>query len=148
LLRLVNRVAHRHGASLAVMQEAALTLPQVLLLSRVAEGHARIPSELAAVSGGSLPAVSQMIERLVRQQYLARGEDPTDRRRKTLSATPAAQAVLLRLAAARAAEYGEGLAPLSAERLRALAAVLEAVLAELGRDTAFAGSSAPGGGDP
>lgn len=131
LQRLVNHVSHSTGASLAVMQSAALTLPQVLLLSRVAHGAAASTSALAAATGGSLPAASQMIDRLVRQGYLKRTEDAIDRRRSLLTVTSRGRTVLRRLAAARTAEYARGLARASPKRIRELERSLRLILTEL-----------------
>ncbi|MGH7615603.1 MAG: MarR family transcriptional regulator [Gemmatimonadaceae bacterium] len=139
LERLVNHVSHSTGASLAVMQRAELTLPQVLLLNRVAHGAAASTTALAASTGGSLSAVSQMIDRLVRQGFLTRHRDAADRRRGVLQVTPSARAVLRRLAAARRAEYAQGLGRASPKRLGMLERVLEPLVTEL--DATSAGRS-------
>ena len=112
------------------MQSAELTLPQVLLLSRVAHGAAASTSALAAAAGGSLPAASQMIDRLVRLGYLKRTEDAIDRRRSFLTVTSRGQAVLRKLAAARIAEYARGLARASPKRIRELERSLRLILIE------------------
>src|SRR5258708_2930726 len=87
LRRLVDLVSHRSGLALALMNEAAITLPQVLLLSHVERRGSASPSELAEAMHASLSAVSQMIDRLVRQGFLHRADDPGDRRRKSVTAT-------------------------------------------------------------
>src|SRR5438105_10056805 len=97
LRRLVDRVSHRSGLALATMAEATITLPQVLLMNQVVRRRATSPSDLAKAMHVSLPAVSQMIDRLVRQGLLNRTEDPADRRRKALATTTAAHAFLNKL---------------------------------------------------
>lgn len=131
LQRLVNRVSHSTGASLAVMHSAELTLPQVLLLNRVAHGAAASTSTLAAAGGGSAAAASQMIDRLVRQGYLRRHQDAADRRRSFLSVTSRGHTVLNKLAAARIIEYASSLNRASPKRLRQLERVLRPLLIEL-----------------
>jgi DNA-binding MarR family transcriptional regulator len=131
LRRLVDLVSHRSGLALAVMSEAAVTLPQVLLLSRVERCGTTSPTEIAAAIHGSLPAVSQMVDRLVHQGFLGRTEDPVDRRRKSVATTPEARAFLRKLGAARSAEYEHGLASVDPELLVELAALVERVIAQL-----------------
>lgn len=148
LQRLVNRVSHSTGASLAVMQSAELTLPQVLVLSRVAHGTAASTSTLAAAAGGSPAAASQMIDRLVRLGYLKRHQDGVDRRRSFLSVTSRGHAVLRKLAAARVAEYASGLDRASPKRLRELEEILRLLLIELEEDAPAARSESDSGRTP
>jgi DNA-binding MarR family transcriptional regulator len=128
LRRLVDRISHRSGAALAIMEQAGLTLPQLLLLARVARlGRASL-SALAEASGASLPAASQMSERLVRQGLLARADDPADRRRRALAPTRRGREVLARVGAARAADYAVSLEAVPAPLLRALAEALAPIV--------------------
>jgi DNA-binding MarR family transcriptional regulator len=131
LRRLVDRVSHASGLTVAIMNDEGVSLPQVLLMSHVERRGACSPSELAGAMHVTLPAVSQMIERLVRQGLLARDEVPTDRRRKSVSATAEARALLRKLGAARDAEYERGLAGVAPERLAPLIASVEPIVAEL-----------------
>jgi len=133
LQRLVNLVSHRSGAAIAIMNEAAVTLPQVLLLSRVEAFGSASPSDLAVGAQASAPAATQMIDRLAQQGLLHRAEDPADRRRKVITLTGAARAFLRKLEAARAADYELGLAPLDSELKSALAALLNRAIAEIER---------------
>jgi hypothetical protein len=61
------------------MNDAAVTLPQVLLMSRVERFGSASLSNLAEGSTTSLAALSQIIERLVQQGLLSRAEDAIDR---------------------------------------------------------------------
>jgi DNA-binding MarR family transcriptional regulator len=132
LRRLVDLVSHRTGRALTVMNEASVSLPQVLLLSHVDRG-ARSPSDLAGAAHVSLPAVSQMIERLVQQGLLVRTEDEGDRRRKSIAITRPARVLLRKLGAARSAEYALGLASLSPALLREMRDVATRAVDELQR---------------
>jgi DNA-binding MarR family transcriptional regulator len=131
LQRLVDMISHRSGAVLSIMSDASVTLPQVLLLSRVAAIGSSSPSDIALEAQASAPAASQMIERLVQQRLLLRKELPDDRRRKLISPTRKARALLGRLEAARAADYDLGLAPLSSELRNAMALLLQRAVNEL-----------------
>jgi DNA-binding MarR family transcriptional regulator len=131
LRRLVDLVSHRSGLVLALMNDAAITLPQVLLMSRVERFGSASLSDLGEGSSPSAAALSQMVERLVRQGLLARAEDASDRRRKAIRTTPRARALLRKFAAARSADYELGLSPLSQELRRQLVAVLESVIANV-----------------
>jgi|HubBroStandDraft_2_1064218.scaffolds.fasta_scaffold165490_1 DNA-binding MarR family transcriptional regulator len=131
LRRLVDRVSHRSGLALSAMSDAGVTLPQVLLLGHVEDRDATSPTEIAAAMGASLPASSQMIERLVQLGLLERTEEPADRRRKTLAITAEARALLRRLRSARSTDYERGLAPVARGLLVEMAALIERVLAEL-----------------
>jgi DNA-binding MarR family transcriptional regulator len=131
LRRLVDLASHRSGAVFAIMNAAAVTLPQVLLLHRVVEAGSASFSDLAADSNASAAAMSQMIDRLVQQGLLRRAEDPLDRRRKAIAATTRAHAFLRKLAAARSADYQLGLAPLSRELRAQLASALERAAGEI-----------------
>ena len=113
LLALVDRVSHRGGDTLALMTEAGLTWPQVLFLTRLRQAGESTPSELAERLNMSPPAVSQMVDRLFKLDFLTRREDAGDRRRKRLAVTPAAERMLDKLVRARAAEYAKGTARLS-----------------------------------
>jgi DNA-binding MarR family transcriptional regulator len=86
--------SHRTGWALSQMEKSGITLPQVLLLTRVEHAGTASISELANVSPGSAAAMSQMVDRLVRQNWLARCEDPADRRRKAVSITSAGARLL------------------------------------------------------
>src|SRR5262245_10858591 len=130
LQELVNRVSHRGGEVLALMNDAGVTLQQVLLLTRLREAGESNVSDLAERLGMSLPAISQMVERLYQLGLLSRSEDAEDRRRKLIATTPKARAFLDRLVKARAAEYGAGIARLPAPLRTELARILRRILAD------------------
>src|SRR5271165_4653352 len=60
----------------------------------------------------SLPAASQMIDRLAALCLVARRESPDDRRRKLVSVTKKGRALLGRVGRARAREYSAGVSQL------------------------------------
>lgn len=131
LQRFVDLISHRSGLALAVMTEAAITLPQVLLLSHVERRGPTSPTEVAEAMHTSLPAVSQMIDRLVQQRLLDRTEDPVDRRRKAVATTAAARAFLRKIRAARSTEYQLGLVSVDPELLVEMAGLIERAIVQL-----------------
>jgi DNA-binding MarR family transcriptional regulator len=131
LLALVDRVSHRGGDTLSLMNEAGMTLPQVLFLTRLKQAGGSTASELAERLNMSPPAVSQMVDRLFQLGLLTRVEDPEDRRRKRLAATPRADALMERLRRARGEEYNKGTARLSPAVRKELAAALAKAVREL-----------------
>ncbi len=145
LRRLVDLASHRSGAALALMGQAGITFPQLIVLARVERLGTASVSALAAVAGASLPATSQMLERLTKLGMLARTDDPDDRRRRALALTARGSEVLARIAAARAADYAQSLAGVSPALLRSLAAALRPVVDRL-EGPRHERSSSPGRG--
>jgi DNA-binding MarR family transcriptional regulator len=133
LRRLVDRVSHRTHAVTQLMDEGGVTLRQVLLIDRVASLESAPLSELVRDSHASAAALSQMVDRLVREGFLVRSEDAVDRRRKAVRVTPRAQALLRRLESARSKDYELGLAALSAAARERLVSALERALVDLER---------------
>jgi DNA-binding MarR family transcriptional regulator len=131
LLALVDRVSHRGGDTLSLMNEAGVTLPQVLFLTRLRQVGGSTASELAERLNMSPPAVSQMVDRLFQIGLLTRVEDPEDRRRKRLATTPRADALMERLRRARGEEYNKGTAKLSPAVRKELASALAKAVREL-----------------
>jgi DNA-binding MarR family transcriptional regulator len=128
----VNRVSHGpQGQTLAIMNEAAVTLPQVLMLRRLIEQRVESPTALAQSLNMSPSAVSQMLDRLFQLKLVQRTEDPHDRRKRRITATSKARSLVGRLGRARSAEYGAGISRLSPGLQRELAPVLMRAVAEL-----------------
>ena len=143
LQRLVNRISHRgQGKSFAIMNDASVTVPQVILLYRVIHEKLHKPSELARSLGMSGPAVSQMLDRLFQLDLIARIESPEDRRQRLVTATPKAKALCARIANARSAEYAQGVAHLSAPLHAEFKDVLTRTMAELDAADAEIGCAA------
>jgi DNA-binding MarR family transcriptional regulator len=127
----VNRVSHTQGKTLAVLTDARVTLPQILLLRRVASNGEITTSELAEQMHMSPPAVSQMVERLSQVSLVSRVESTDDRRKKRLTVTQDGRTLLRRISRARSADYAAGVAPLSPRLRAALLRVLSDALKEL-----------------
>ncbi len=125
LRRLVDLTSHRSGAVLALMNHAAVTLPQLLLLSRIEQLGSASLAAIGDKSSVSIPALSQMVDRLVRQGWLDRAEDLADRRRKS------SRHLLRNLETARSADFNFGLSTVSEELRAQLATTLEWAVIEI-----------------
>jgi len=93
------RTLRAHALSLHAEAFLAVdvTMPQAQLLYIVAARPDMSMSAIAAQLRVGLPAVSGLVDRLVEHGYLARREDPSDRRQQLVSATPEGLAVMERL---------------------------------------------------
>jgi DNA-binding MarR family transcriptional regulator len=131
LRRLVDLVSHSSGSVFILMNDANVTLPQVVLISRVERLGSASLSDLAEGAVVSPAAISQMIDRLVQQGLLHRAEDPIDRRRKAIGVTSRASALLRKLEAARSADYKQGLTPLAHDLRAQLAMTIDRAVAEI-----------------
>jgi DNA-binding MarR family transcriptional regulator len=131
LQQLVNDISHRGGLTLSLMNDAAVTLHQVLLLTHLTEAKECAVSDLAARLNMSPPSISQMVDRLFQLGMISRAEDAADRRRKILAVTPKAKALLARISAARSAEYAAGLASVRPALRKELVELLRKVLKDL-----------------
>ena len=134
LEQFVNRISHRQGKTLSVLTDWSVTLQQVLLLRRVEQSGKSTLSEIAERMHMSLPAVSQMIDRLFQLGLLMRSESQMDRRRKDVAVTPKGHRLLQLIRKARASEYAAGVAALPVRLRSELAKVLRRTLAALPED--------------
>lgn len=96
-----------------MLTEASVTLQQVLLPRRLKQLRESSPSELATVMRMSIPAVSQMLDRLFVLGLLTRTEAADDRRGKRVAITGKGDSLLARIRRARATGYAAGTARLS-----------------------------------
>jgi DNA-binding MarR family transcriptional regulator len=66
------------------MKQLGLSTPQIHALMYIFHAGECQVSDIGAVSGASNAAASQLVERLVQQDLVERGEDPANRRAKIL----------------------------------------------------------------
>ena len=133
LVDLINRVSHRGGKTLSLLNDAGVTLQQVIILSRLLDAGSLTSSNLARQLNMSLPSISQMVDRLFQLELVAREESIIDRRQKRLSVTKKGLALGRRIQKARAEEYEEGLAHLPEKLKDELKVILEKVWYEWDR---------------
>ncbi len=129
LMQLVNQ--RSAGETLAIMNEASLTLPQFVTLHLLRQSGPRSISAIAASLHLSMPATSHLVDRLVRGGFTTRHEHEADRRQRLIRITPAGRRLLERIAHSRAREFSVALSTLPARLRRQLAGVLEEVVARL-----------------
>ncbi len=91
-LRRVTRAVDRYSRQLA--QNHGLTGPQALIMTQVARSDGIGMGELARRVNLSQGTVTDIANRLESRQLLVRQRDSADRRRVTLSLTPAGKALL------------------------------------------------------
>jgi DNA-binding MarR family transcriptional regulator len=118
------------------------------VLGLLLRGGPQLPSALADRAGLSRGAMTTAVDRLVREGYAARSDDPADGRRLRVEATPTAQRRCAEIWGPLAAQNSavlEGWTPPELEKLLVLVERVRAVqLAEVPRVRAFSrGSSAP-----
>jgi DNA-binding MarR family transcriptional regulator len=132
LQELVDRVSHRRGSTLRLMDGASVTLQQILLLSRLHQttGPCTV-SDLADQLHLSRPAASQAIARLARMGLIVHTVSASDGRRKQLVTTQKARLLLAQVTKARSNEYNFALSRLPAGTRKDLATVLREVLRTL-----------------
>ncbi len=117
LARLVGRFLkemHRHdaGRTLPLLHLARLNTPQLAVLEFV-----RMPRTVSAIAdhiGLSLPATSQLVNKLVRRRLVRRSEGTTDRRQKNILLNSEGSEWLEKVEAARVARFEASLALLPA----------------------------------
>jgi DNA-binding MarR family transcriptional regulator len=109
-------------------KNGGVTVPQMATLSILHERGPMTLSELAAASGISLSAASQLIDRMVKRGLVSREDDPANRRRSQLTATSRSKTLLERISKARRSHFESALDELPSDLRRELSRVLERVL--------------------
>lgn len=128
----------------AIMNEAGLTLPQMITLQTLGRCGPRSVSHIARHLSLTLATASHLVDRLVQEGLVERGEDPNDRRAKSVAISPQGKALVDRLTKARANQYAQFVVHLSPTLRRELVQVLEQVVHQLA-ETAASPAMVPGG---
>ena len=126
-------LVHRRsaGGTLALMNQAGLTMAQMVALYILDFRGAQSVSAIASFLNLSPAATSHLVDRLVTAGFVERTEDQQDRRQKRVAITAAGQALAARVHQERAREFESALAFLSAELQRQFASVLGRVVEAL-----------------
>jgi len=124
---------HRRSAddTLAVMNEAGLTMAQMVALHLLTHLGPISVSSVAACLKLSPPATSHLVDRLVVAGLVGRSEDPTDRRHKRLVITSKGRDLIESTQARRAVEFTRVLSRLTAEAQSQFGKALGRVVSEL-----------------
>jgi DNA-binding MarR family transcriptional regulator len=129
LMGLVHR--RSAGGTLALMNEAGLTMAQMVALYVLDFAGPQSVTAIASFLNLSPAATSHLVERLVVGGFVGRTEDQSDRRQKRVALPPAGRVPAAREHQARAREFASALALVSPELQRQFARVLGRVVEEL-----------------
>jgi len=124
---------HRRSAddTLAVMNEAGLTMAQMVALHLLTHLGPVSVSSIAACLKLSPPATSHLVDRLVIAGLVGRTEDPIDRRHKRIEITPTGRDLIEGTNERRTREFTRVLSSLSDEVQAQFGKVLARVVTEL-----------------
>ena len=124
---------HRRSAgdTLAIMNQAGLTMAQLVTLHVLVHRGALSVTQVANLLRLSPAATSHLIDRLFGAHLVGRTEDPVDRRHKRVAITPAGQTLVQRVQDERSAEVSQVIGRLGGDLQRQFARVLSRVVAAL-----------------
>ena len=105
LIGLANRSTA--GASTMYMYESGLTFPQIIVMYALTWMGPQPMTTLAQTLRLSLAATSQLVDKLVEGQFVAREEDPNDRRVRIVRMRPHGKQFMDRLNEIRRRELSE-----------------------------------------
>src|SRR5829696_9367561 len=108
-----------------------LTPAQVKVLLQLGTRQQMTIGEIATALDCSMPAASELVDRLVDAGHLVRASDPADRRRVLVAATPASQRISVHLCELREAQLRYALDQLEPEERPTFVKSLEALIAGL-----------------
>ena len=131
LMGLVHR--RSAGGTLALMNEAGLTMAQMVALYVLDYAGPQSVTAVASFLNLSPAATSHLVDRLVVAGFVGRTEDQVDRRQKRVAITPAGRALAARVHQERAREFASALALVTPELQRQFARILGRVVEELRR---------------
>ena len=129
LLPLIGRALYSAISQLG--QTYDLTPTQVKVLLQLGTHRQMTVGEIANALGVSMPAASELVDRLVDAGHLARATDPADRRRVLITATPESARISARLRGVREAQVRYALGQLAPEERPAFIRSLQALVAGL-----------------
>jgi DNA-binding MarR family transcriptional regulator len=108
-----------------------LTPAQVKVLLQLGSRRQMTVGEIATALDCSMPAASELVDRLVDAGHLLRASDPADRRRVLVAATPASERISTDLCELRKAQVRHALDQLEPEERPIFIKSLEALIAGL-----------------
>lgn len=119
----LRRVTQRHLAIFAAAIPE-VTTTQFAVLARLVEIGPQSQNHLGRATAMDAATIKGVVDRLARLGYVATSADPGDRRRLTVSLTPAGEQLFADRVATALAVSAETVAPLTDEEARQLAVLL------------------------
>jgi len=119
------------GQMTEIAQIHGLTLREISTLYELGVTRSLKVSEIAARTGLSKAAASQMVERMVRQGLLERAENPANRREKQVRLSPRGRTITRQFDQAALEQIVKVLSRVPDEKIRPLLGAVNAVLEEL-----------------
>jgi DNA-binding MarR family transcriptional regulator len=153
-MRLLPVIARALFSAISSLGNAhGLTPAQVKVLLQLGAHRQMTVGEIAAGLTCSMPAASELVDRLVDAGHLVRASDPTDRRRVLVAATPDSERITAHLREMREAQVRYALNQLAPEERPTFIKSLQALVAGLTHaegvpDTACQTAQPPDGGSP
>lgn len=132
------------GQAMAIMASSGLTMPQMVTLHILTHVGAHPVCAIADRLHLSRAATSHLVDQLARKGYVARIENPDDRRQKVVSINHKGTRLVEQILASRHVDFAQALARLPAEVRRRFDRVLADVVAHL--KAAPCGNGINGGG--
>jgi len=129
LMGLVHR--RSAGGTLALMNEAGLTMAQMVALYVLDYKGPQSVTAIATFLNLSPAATSHLVDRLVGGGFVGRTEDQTDRRQKRVAITAAGRTLAARVHQERAREFASALSLVTPELQRQFAGILGRVVEQL-----------------
>jgi DNA-binding MarR family transcriptional regulator len=153
-MRLLPVIARALFSAISSLGNAhGLTPAQVKVLLQLGAHRQMTVGEIAAGLTCSMPAASELVDRLVDAGHLVRASDPADRRRVLVAATPDSERISVHLREMREAQVRYALDQLEPEERPTFIKSLQALVAGLTHaegvpDTASQTVQPPDGGSP
>jgi DNA-binding MarR family transcriptional regulator len=126
-------LVHRRsaGGTLALMNEAGLTMAQMVALYILDYAGPQSVTAIASFLNLSPAATSHLVDRLVGGGFVGRTEDQSDRRQKRVAITVPGRSLAARVHQERAREFASALALVTPELQKQFARVLGRVVEQL-----------------
>ncbi len=112
--------AYKYSETLSIMYDSHLTLPQIVTLIHVNSCKQCSISSISKRINLSLPATSQLVDKLVKEGFLIRNEDSSDRRNKIIMLTENGINFVKRLSESRRMDIENAISSLPVELKRNL----------------------------
>jgi DNA-binding MarR family transcriptional regulator len=130
----VNRLASLYfkSSSRYYLRQFGMGVPEVRLLNLLGGMPWAGAQEVVEISSMDKGLVSRVLSNLIRRGYLARLQDPDDRRRYSLKLTPAGTEIYGRIIAAKRARHIRAMAGMTPEETRTLYRLLDKAIATAG----------------